>query len=131
MTNNKKQVVFTNEIIYERNISDRIWPRFLQAQLDSNIEEAWLSVKCYFLFTQQWYQEQSPAVIKKIRQIKTTIGKPKTVGQAKNEAQIKAKAWIDIETVWCQISNNLEDYGIFKRNFTHDNNALALPGRNK
>lgn len=127
MTNNKKQVVFTNEIIYERNISDRIWPRFLDAQLNKELHEAWLSVKCYYLFTQQWYPQHSKAVITKIREIELAIGKPITKGQAREMAQKKAQAWIDIETLWCTISNHLEAYGIFKRNFTQDNNSLALP----
>lgn len=129
MNNAKKQVVFTNEIIYERNISDRIWPRFLQAQLDDNIHEAWLSTKCYYLFTQQWYQSNSNAIITKIRKIKTQLGKPATQGQQVEQAKMRHQAWVDIETIWCEISNNLEDYGIFKRNFTNDNNQLALPGR--
>lgn len=118
MTNNKKQVVFTNEIIYERNISDRIWPQFLDAQINKKLNEAWMSLKCYYLFTQQWYQNDSKAIATKIRLINVAITTPATVGELQIKAKQQAKAWVDIEDTWCEISNKLEDYGLFKRNYT-------------
>jgi hypothetical protein len=127
MNNNKKQVVFTNEIIYERNISDRIWPSFLEAVANKKIEDAWMALKCYYLFTQQWYRDSSESIGKNIRMINTNIGKARTVKEASQKQKDQYNAWIEIEKQWCDISNKLEDYGLFKRNFTHDNDALALP----
>lgn len=120
MANSKKQVVFTNEIIYERNISDRIWPNFLNAQLDDELKDAWKALKCYYLFTQQWYPDKSKDIKTKIRDIKLAIGKPSSVAQQHAMKQANAKAWEDIEDTWCEISNRLEAYGIFKRNFAKE-----------
>jgi len=128
MTDKNKKVVFTNEILYERNISDRVWPRFLEAQINQDLQEAILATKMYYLFTQQWYQSESGAIGKRLREIKL-IAKPKTYKEATQAQLLKSKAWIEVEDIWCKISNRLEQYGIFKRNFTPDTNTLALPTR--
>lgn len=125
----KKQAVFTNEIIYERNISDRVWPQFLMAQISDDVKEAWLATKCYYLFTQQWYPSHSKDIINRLRIIEVNMGKPTTQRQQQQAAILRKRNWVEIENIWCEISDHLENYGIFKRNFTPNNDALALPTR--
>jgi len=128
MTKDNKKVLFTNEVLYERNISDRVWPAFLEAQIQQDLQKAILATKMYYLFTQQWYPKQSKDIAKRIREIKL-LTKPQTTKQLLQSQMLKDKAWITVEEIWCDISDYLENYGIFKRNFTPDSTAMALPMR--
>ena len=128
MSVNNKQFMFTNEVLYERNISDRIWPLFLQAQIDKDLDQAILAVKCYYLYTQQWYQKQSPDIGEKINKL-LLPPRAATVQNAQANAIYRQKTWKEVNAVWMQICNCLEGYGLFKRSFVSDPNQLALHSR--
>lgn len=130
MSTTQKQFSFTNENLYDQNIFGRVYPLFIKAKLDDNLEMLYDAVENYYDLTQHFYQSKSAEFLEKIDEIKL----PKQ-SQATNKKELalivitRKDAKRKLLAIWRDISNELHKTGYFKRTYVVDNNTLALPTR--
>lgn len=121
-----KEIAFTSEQQFDRNIHERLTPQFYLAIRDDDLSLLYKTVLSLYYTTSMLYRSAREEIKERIYEVELPT-RPTTDKERAINFKRRIKAKTQLLDCWEDIFSQLDKIGFFKRRYDVDNSRIAVP----